>query len=568
VAEAYVHFALNLVLLLALLGACGETAGSSVSQEQSDGVRRYLTGLLWVLEMYHHGYCRDFNFIFDKRFHTYANAGLIVRCLAAEEDGAPPLAPPRSHEPPLRPITCAICLLPAENAERLLCPVVPELRPMFSNQHPLLGGINTMESNPAAASGRSSAAQLQQRLMEVRAAGQDDSAVKAELTRVCEQNRVLKQGGTDIDTVPLREIDEEVAERCAARQPRELNFEKDVTFVRQQGQANGRVPAKLLAPERVAGEWPMTEVQEEACGEEVELALDEVAEGGEEALEAGGEDVELAVDEGAEEWEEAVEAEAEDVEVPIEAEAEDELVEVPLEAEAGGEEGEEAVPAFEECEDEWPEDEEEPLAKRLRLEAGQEEGQPAEEEEEFPEDWPEADQPWQDPAEVQVEVQVQPRQQAIPRPALARVAASAGRAAGAAVGAPLDAATVQQVAAYLRTAGGSVAIGRLASVFTGVKKVQLAPHFDFVPQGGGEFLVSLRGVPATATLARSPAASARASAARGPPLGMRPAMQSHVAMAALRARSGQPLVAGARPPMVRPVGAAGRRPPLAMGRQA
>ena len=303
------------------VAAGGSVAPSKLDGRASEGVRRYLEGLLWILEMYHHGYCGDFYFVLEKSLHSFASARLITQFLPSlQPETEAPLAPPRSECQPMRPISCAICILPVQNAEQYLCPAAPMLEPMFGVEHPLLGSVNAIERCEALKDCKQKTASLQQEMMSLRAQGLDDRSVKAKLTAAQQEMEKIKQGGSDIDVVPLWEVDAEVAERCASELLPELEFRPDVTLLRDA--AGEPEPFTLEAPVRgmrpahcegllyVTGEWPQVATETDEPPEPEEILIDDEAEEAEEAEEAAGAEAEEAeeaeCDVGEELWDEAL----------------------------------------------------------------------------------------------------------------------------------------------------------------------------------------------------------------------------------------------------------------------
>ena len=321
--EPYEHFSFNLSFLSKFMtvAAGGSVAPSKLDGRASEGVRRYLEGLLWILEMYHHGYCGDFYFVLEKSLHSFASARLITQFLPSlQPETEAPLAPPRSECQPMRPISCAICILPVQNAEQYLCPAAPMLEPMFGVEHPLLGSVNAIERCEALKDCKQKTASLQQEMMSLRAQGLDDRSVKAKLTAAQQEMEKIKQGGSDIDVVPLWEVDAEVAERCASELLPELEFRPDVTLLRDA--AGEPEPFTLEAPVRgmrpahcegllyVTGEWPQVATETDEPPEPEEILIDDEAEEAEEAEEAAGAEAEEAeeaeCDVGEELWDEAL----------------------------------------------------------------------------------------------------------------------------------------------------------------------------------------------------------------------------------------------------------------------
>jgi len=236
VAEPYVHYTFCTQLLLELLGPGSGSPGEEAWPRQSnaaEGVKSYLQGLLWVLEMYHHGYCADFYFTFEKGKNSCANTSMIVKYLPElQAHGDEVLSPPRSESSPMRPITCAICILPAHNAEQFLCAAAPGLRPMFRSDHPLLGSVNAFESSVEIQECKSQLASLQAKMMHLREQGLDDTAIKAQLTEMNRKMDSLKKQTVDIDQLPLWEVDEEVQRRCAGLELSSIEFAQDITLVK------------------------------------------------------------------------------------------------------------------------------------------------------------------------------------------------------------------------------------------------------------------------------------------------------------------------------------------------
>lgn len=282
-AEPYEHFAFNAPLLLQLMLAASGGQGASsqdMLEKAANGAKKYLEGLLWILEMYHHGYCADFFFVLEKAKHTYASASLIVQFLRSTYHSEA-LAPQRSEAPPMRPLSCGLCILPVHHAEQFLCRAAPALRPMFAADHPLLGSVNRIERCEDLKDCKQKSAALQAQLMKCRERGEDDSRVKAELTANQQRMEGLKQGCSDIDVVPLQEVDAEVVARCEGASPAvpSLNFAPDVTLARGEGggafrlaaPAAGMAACSCVGLLYVTGEWPP------ASSEAVSEALSEAA---------------------------------------------------------------------------------------------------------------------------------------------------------------------------------------------------------------------------------------------------------------------------------------------------
>mmetsp|Transcript_50957 Transcript_50957/g.111049 ORF Transcript_50957/g.111049 Transcript_50957/m.111049 type:complete len:85 (-) Transcript_50957:18-272(-) len=62
-AEPYEHFAFCQPFLAELMRrASGGHATGSLGESGEAGTRKYVEGLLWIMEMYHHGCCGDFYF--------------------------------------------------------------------------------------------------------------------------------------------------------------------------------------------------------------------------------------------------------------------------------------------------------------------------------------------------------------------------------------------------------------------------------------------------------------------------------------------------------------------------
>jgi len=244
-------------------------SGHLNDEDVASGVRRYLEGLLWILEMYHHGYCGDFFFTMKKAWHRYANATLIAQLMQQLERGeGEPIVPPRTGSTPMRPMSCALCVLPVPHAEKYLCSEAPELRPMLGAEHPLLGGVNSIELSVDLANCKAQVTRLQQEMMALRAQGHCDKAVKAELTRQSQLMGKFKAGGNDIDIVQLEEVDAEVVERCESFAcAAGLEFATDTTLVRDRSAEQHMLepPAKGMRAfcckglQYVKGEWPAAE---------------------------------------------------------------------------------------------------------------------------------------------------------------------------------------------------------------------------------------------------------------------------------------------------------------------
>mmetsp|Transcript_37356 Transcript_37356/g.115181 ORF Transcript_37356/g.115181 Transcript_37356/m.115181 type:complete len:746 (-) Transcript_37356:60-2297(-) len=283
--EPYEHYSFFPPLLSELMKAAsaGSPGRMDAGGKAAEGVRKYLEGLLWILEMYHHGYCADFYFVLEKSLHSFASASLIVQFLATSEaTGAEPLTPSRSEQPPMRPLACGLCILPVQHAEQFLCPAAPGLQPMFTVDHPLLGSVNSIERSEELKDCKAKVTQFQQEMMRLRAQGLDDSKAKAQLTLYSQKMQSVRQGGSDIDVVPLPDIDAEVAERCEGLDLASLGFAPDVTLARSAGcapvtlqpPARNMPPAHLPGVMRVTGEWPQAsgapQTQDGACAEEEE----------------------------------------------------------------------------------------------------------------------------------------------------------------------------------------------------------------------------------------------------------------------------------------------------------
>lgn len=201
-AESAARFEFNLPLLVALLQSVqgkrqskpdarvqlSESERRARAEQDADAVRGYLGGLLWVLELYHHGHCLDYQYIFKRsEWESGASAEKILEYAPAligtsstNGDGdangvagqsiSPPdmlaqpqhlqsrqqewhghsatgLQAPRSDKPPLCPLACAVALLPADTAEELLVRehgMLP-LTPLFTETHPVLGSVVKLE---------------------------------------------------------------------------------------------------------------------------------------------------------------------------------------------------------------------------------------------------------------------------------------------------------------------------------------------------------------------------------------------------------------------------------------
>mmetsp|Transcript_25236 Transcript_25236/g.58790 ORF Transcript_25236/g.58790 Transcript_25236/m.58790 type:complete len:712 (-) Transcript_25236:59-2194(-) len=265
--EPYEHFFFDRPFMIDFMktASSGVARGGDIHELAAEGVQRYLEGLLWILEMYHHGYCGDFFYSLEKSMHSSANASLIAQFLMkAEAQGAADLEPQRSEAPPMRPLTCALCVLPVEHAEQFLGPAVPALAPMFKADHPLLGGVNAIESCEELKECKAKVAAFEREMLSLRARGLDHSAAKAQLTTNQQRLEQLKRRGGDVDVVPLREVNLEVVERCRGRQVPWLSFTPDATFTRANtdeavtlvAPAKGMPPARCVGLRRVRGEWP------------------------------------------------------------------------------------------------------------------------------------------------------------------------------------------------------------------------------------------------------------------------------------------------------------------------
>lgn len=319
-AEPYEHFVFHQPFLAALMRRAPNArgVGAALAEEAAEGSRKYLEGLLWIMEMYHHGYCGDFYFVMEKRLHTHASAANIVQLLEElEAEGGEPLAPPRSHQPPMRPLSCAMCILPVQHAEQFLAPAMPALRPMFSPDHPLLGAVNAIEKSDDLVAYRGKVATLQQEMMALRAQGLDDTMAKAELTKYSQMLSDLRKGaGGDIDTVSLQDVDAEVVQRCSSRPSPVLNFAPDVTLLRDvaaapcsfDAPARGMPRVQCRGLKRVTGEWPSIAAPSNSEAE-LDAWEDTSADDGSDGLGGGSEA--LAYDEAEDEFGEP-EGEAED----------------------------------------------------------------------------------------------------------------------------------------------------------------------------------------------------------------------------------------------------------------
>eukprot|EP00927_Polykrikos_kofoidii_P038225 TRINITY_DN3252_c0_g1_i1.p1 TRINITY_DN3252_c0_g1~~TRINITY_DN3252_c0_g1_i1.p1 ORF type:complete len:828 (+),score=178.95 TRINITY_DN3252_c0_g1_i1:135-2486(+) len=364
--EPYEHYSFNAKFLQALMQFASGGGGGGGGEAEAEGVKSYLIGLLWILEMFHHGYCGDFYYVFEKRHHKGANAGSIARhLLRLQPEGSEPLAPPRSEHAPMVPICCALCILPVQHAEKFICESAPKLKPMLQVDHHLLGETNKMERSTEMHEGKRKAAQLQQRMMELRAAGQDDTAAKAKLSRQLQLNEQMKGGTSDIDVVSLWDVDQEVQGRCRSMSPSlpSLQFAGDTSFLRSSAAsvaADGGAevcaletvspPARNLGWQpvhcngisRLDGEWPrcayeVGHVSEAVCEPDGE-ADEELAEAAEEPpFDAEWNEHDENVEAEAEESGEAQDAEDVDAgdapEVPFWDTIDEEEEEVPVEEE-------------------------------------------------------------------------------------------------------------------------------------------------------------------------------------------------------------------------------------------
>mmetsp|Transcript_157673 Transcript_157673/g.279596 ORF Transcript_157673/g.279596 Transcript_157673/m.279596 type:complete len:369 (-) Transcript_157673:54-1160(-) len=280
----------------------GSTSPSDLKGKPAEGVRKYLEGLLWILEMYHHGYCSDFYFVLEKSLRSFASASLIAQFLTGSSTEL--LAPSRSSDPPMSPLTCAVCILPVEDAEKFLGSKIPSLMPLFASDHALLGEINSMEKCTEMAEYKKKVTTLQQEMMALRSLGRDDSKVKAQLTAYSQKIEQAKKGSSDVDVVPLWEINAEVQKRCSGKVLNLLDFSPDVTLVRSSGSEPlmFEAPTKSMTPVRCqgflyqTGEWPRLEPDEDQQtagdlhgGQELEFGEEEQHEVGEEDLEGGDE---------------------------------------------------------------------------------------------------------------------------------------------------------------------------------------------------------------------------------------------------------------------------------------
>jgi len=269
-AEPYEQYSYHQAMLMQLMKAASSgNSGNLDNEDVASGVRRYLEGLLWILEMYHHGYCGDFYFTMKKAWHKYANASLISQLMQQLESGeGEPIVPPRTGATPMRPLSCALCVLPVPHAKKYLCSEAPELQPMLTAEHPLLGGVNSIELSVDLANCKAQVTRLQQEMMALRAQGLDDRAVKAELTRQSQLMGSLKAGGNDIDIVQLEEVDAEVTERCESFAcAAGLEFATDTTLARDpsaepfalEPPARGMRAFQCKGLQYLQGEWPVAE---------------------------------------------------------------------------------------------------------------------------------------------------------------------------------------------------------------------------------------------------------------------------------------------------------------------
>ena len=107
---------------------------------------------------------------------------------------------------------------------------------------------------------------------------------KAQLTIAQQRTESLKKGGSDIDLVPLWEVDAEVAEKCATKGLPELEFRLDVSLVRGDGEAftlpapaRGMRPAQCNGVVYIEGEWPSAENEPQGASENGEALGEEAA---------------------------------------------------------------------------------------------------------------------------------------------------------------------------------------------------------------------------------------------------------------------------------------------------
>lgn len=259
--EGYEQYSFHGPLLTELMRLAAVGCGQSHEIENSDeGVRAYLQGLLWVMEMYHHGYCPDPFYVFPKSYADCATARLILQ-YSADFDG---MEAPRSQHAPLCPLACGLVMLPVDSAIEYLVPSAPHLREMLTENHPLLGSVVAIERSAARAGHKEKIASLQRELEAVRAAGQPDQHIRAQLSKANEAYNQEREGEEDIDDVPLWEVDAEVRERCSGSALPTLDFAEDVTFNWNTGESNGMPSAPLAnlgaisisGLKRSLGEWP------------------------------------------------------------------------------------------------------------------------------------------------------------------------------------------------------------------------------------------------------------------------------------------------------------------------
>ena len=261
---------------------------TKVSTERA-AVHGYLTGLLWVLELYHHGHCLDFGYIFQRRaWEGGASPRMILEhapTLASPgssggDDGLR-LQAPRSDQPPLCPLACAVALLPADAAAEHLMQAggLHPLAPLFCEDHPVLGSVVRLERCKECERLKSAYAALNREFQEARKELNDATAdgapapqqptrfafgsagVAAAAATVTEaevadlksranaasntlaEHRDTEHAGADMDNKDPRQLDEAVAavwaDLPAAQRPQSLQFAAP-TRIENRGMGGGQ----------------------------------------------------------------------------------------------------------------------------------------------------------------------------------------------------------------------------------------------------------------------------------------------------------------------------------------
>lgn len=261
IAEFYERLGFCVSFLVELMRKAAQGRPAPKVKDGKTGVAEYMKGLLWVLEMYRHGYCPDFYYIFRKDFNPCAAPSLIVQHAAALEDV---LVAPRSEYPPMRPLTCGVALLPVDAAEKYILPSTPKLQPLFREDNAVLGHVARFERDMELKKVRAQFAPLQRQLEQANASGDTNwaSKLRAQLAQANERMASLKSSHTDIDTVVPWDLDAEV-ERLCGEHPM-LDFSGEISYVRGVGPdfvapkpPIARLPTlRVKGMRREVGEWP------------------------------------------------------------------------------------------------------------------------------------------------------------------------------------------------------------------------------------------------------------------------------------------------------------------------